>query len=131
MHQHFDEILEITKSCKWTDLNYEPILPISPHCALGVRGQIWIAYSVLRYMKVKPYQFSLATISGFRDHLDIPRLLTDTPKSTRNYLFDFIDLKHWINSISISFLHEKKSLASGNKNNHVKSLIKWQKKLLS
>ena len=56
--------------------------------ALGVRGQIWIAYSVLRYMKVKPYQFGLANIckrflrtlkhSGF----------TNKPKSTRKYLFD-------------------------------------------
>ena len=32
------------------------------------RGQIRIAYFVLRYMKALPYQFGWATISSFRDH---------------------------------------------------------------
>ena len=36
---------------------------------LGCKGQIQIAYSVLSNEKALPYQFGLATIKGFQDHL--------------------------------------------------------------
>ena len=51
--------------------DYSKFDPWGPPGPLGVRGQIWIAYSVLRYMKVKPYQFGLATISSIWDHLEL------------------------------------------------------------
>ena len=54
--------------------------------SLGVRGQIWLAYSVLRYMKVKRYQFSLATISGFQDHLEVTRIRTNRNQLVSIYL---------------------------------------------
>ena len=43
----------------------------------GLQGQIKIAYSMLRYMKALPYQFGLATVSGFRDHLRVTDLRTN------------------------------------------------------
>ena len=60
--------------------------PPGPHKPPGVRGQIWIAYSVLRYMKVKPYQFGLATISGFREHSNITGLRTNRNQLVNIYL---------------------------------------------
>ena len=54
---------------KFFDLVKLEFWPPGPPSPLGVRGQIWIAYSLLRYMKVIPYQFGLATMSGFLDHL--------------------------------------------------------------
>ena len=42
----------------------------------GLKGQIQIAYSMLRYMKALPYQFGLATISGFLEHSHITGLRT-------------------------------------------------------
>ena len=55
----------------WWNVNFDPRGPPGP---LGVRGQIWIAYSVLSDGKVKHYQFGLATASGFWDHSNIIRL---------------------------------------------------------
>ena len=37
-------------------------------------------------MKVKPYQFGLATISGFRDHSNVPRLRTNRNQLVNIYL---------------------------------------------
>ena len=37
-------------------------------------------------MKVKPYQFGLATISGFRDHLHITRIRTNRNQLVNIYL---------------------------------------------
>ena len=41
---------------------------------------------MLRYMKVKPYQFGLATISDFRDHSSVPRLRTNRNQLVNIYL---------------------------------------------
>ena len=51
----------------------------------GVRGQIWIAYSLLSNMKVIPYQFGLATMSGFRDHSRLTYLRTKPNQRPNNY----------------------------------------------
>ena len=40
-------------------------------------------------MKVKPYQFGLATISGFQDHSNVPRLRTDRNQLVNIYLITF------------------------------------------
>ena len=70
-------------------LNFDPRGPSS---SLGVRGQIWIAYSVLSDGKVKPYRFGLATISGFRDHSNVPWLRTDRNQLINIYLISFLEL---------------------------------------
>ena len=36
-----------------------------------LQGQIQRAYAMLQCMKALPYQFGLATLSGFRDHLRV------------------------------------------------------------
>ena len=38
---------------------------------IGFSGQIQVAYSVLSNGKASPYQFGLATISGFWEHSNI------------------------------------------------------------
>ena len=84
---------------KFFDLVKLEFWPPGPPSPLGVRGQIWIAYSMLRYMKVKPYQFGLATISGFRDHLEVTRIRTNRNQLVNIYLIkdsqfysDFADI---------------------------------------
>ena len=51
----------------------------------GVRGQIWIAYSLLSNMKVIPYQFGGANMSGFRDHLRLTYWRTKPNQRPNNY----------------------------------------------
>ena len=46
----------------------------------------FIAYSVLSDGKALPYQFGLATIKGFWEHLDIPRLRTNANQLENIYL---------------------------------------------
>ena len=41
-------------------------------------------------MKVKPYQFGLATISGFRDHSNVTRLRTDRNQLVNIYLMPIL-----------------------------------------
>ena len=90
-----DEIFIIPLSCLTTFVSEVfwfgetwILTPGAPPSPLGVRGQIWIAYSVLWYMKVKPYQFGLATISGFWDHSSVPRLRTNQNQLVNIYLIE-------------------------------------------
>ena len=75
--------LLLAKYLIWWNMNFDPRGPPSP---LGVRGQILIAYSVLSDGKVKPYQFGLATISGFWEHLSVPGLRTNRNQLVNIYM---------------------------------------------
>ena len=44
---------------------------------IGCKGQIYIAYSVLSDRKALPYQFGLASISGFQDHSEVMGIQTN------------------------------------------------------
>ena len=72
---------------------------------LGVRGQIWIAYSVLSDGKVKPYQFGLATTSGFWDHSSVTWLRTNRNQLVNIYLIQFNSKSRifWIKRTTESF----------------------------
>ena len=81
---------------KFFDLVKFEFWPPGPPSPLGVRGQIWIAYSVLSDGKVKPYQFGLATISGFQDHSSVPRIRTNRNQLVNIYMIILL----WINTVN-------------------------------
>ena len=62
------------------------------------KGQIQIAYSVLQYMKALPYQFGLATISGFREHAHVTRIQINRNQLENTYLIT-------LQSIFLMFFH--------------------------
>ena len=55
----------------------------------------WNSHSVLQYTKNLPYQFSLATISSFQDHSNIPELRTNRNQLVNIYLMNGFSLPHF------------------------------------